>query len=209
MSKIDLIRGYHQVLVAEVDIPKTAIITPFGLCEFRRMPFGLKNAAQTFQRLMDTVCQSLNFVYVYLNDILVASCNQHEHLRHLRSLFEKLAAFGHLINVNKCQFGRRQIDFLNHSIDARGARPLSTKVEAVQQFPSPTSLKSLQQFAGVINFYHLFIPASARIMAPIYQAVKGKLSKFQRTMSSISHLTILSKLWFTPLFYIIRKSMLL
>ena len=142
-SKIDLIRGHHQVLVADVDIPKTAIITPFGLYEFRRMPFSLKNAAQTFERLMDTVCQSLNFVFVYLDDILVASRNQQEHLRHLRSLFEKLAAFGPVNNVNKCQFGRRHIDFLDHSIDARGARLLSTKVEVIQQLFTPTTLKSL------------------------------------------------------------------
>ena len=172
------------------------------------MPFGLKNAAQTFQRLMDTVCQSLDFVYVYLDDILVASQTQQEHLRHLRSLFEKLGAFGLVINVNKCQFGPRQIDFLGHSIDARGARPLATKEEAIQQFPTPTSLKSLQQFAGMLNFYHCFIPASARIMAPIYQALKRNHLNFNGPKSSISHLPMLSKLWFTQLFCIILKSML-
>ena len=74
-SKVNLIRGYLQVPVAEVDIPQTAIITPFGSYKFRRMSFGLKNAAQTFQRLMDTVCLSLDLVYVYLDDILVASRN--------------------------------------------------------------------------------------------------------------------------------------
>ena len=99
------------------------------------MPFGLKNAAQTFQRLMDTVCQSLDFVYVYLDEILVASQNQQKHLKHLRSLFEKLAAFRLVINVSKCQFGLHQIDFPRHSIDVRGARPLPPKVEAIQQLP--------------------------------------------------------------------------
>ena len=72
-SKVDLVRGYHQVPVNPEDVPKTTVITLFGLFEFLRMPFGLKNAAQTFQHLMDTILQDLDFLFVYLNDILVAS----------------------------------------------------------------------------------------------------------------------------------------
>ena len=173
-SKIDLVRGYHQIAVAAADIPKMVIVTPFGLYEFLRMPFGLKNAAQAFQRLMDTVCRGLDAVFVYVDDILVASRDAAEHKVHLRQLFQRLQEHGLVINVAKSQFGRSKIDFLVHRITQHGATPLPDKVEAITQFKQPITVKGLQEFVGMVNFYHRFIPAAAQLMSPLYTALAGK-----------------------------------
>lgn len=172
-SKVDLLSAYHQVPVAEDDIPKTAIVTPFGLFEFLFMTFGLCNAAQTFQRLIHQVLRGLPFVFVYLDDICIASANETEHRNHLRTIFERLDRNNLRINVAKCEFGKRQLKFLGHLVSADGIQPLPERVEAIRNFPKPTLAKELKSFLATINFYRKFIPKAMEHQATLIAMING------------------------------------
>ena len=166
-SKLDLRKGYYQIPVQEGDIHKTAVITPFGLWEFLRMPFGLRNAGQSFQRFMDEVLSSLDFAFCYLDDILIGSSSPEEHLLHLHLVLQRLRNFGLVLNMEKCELGQESIEFLGHRITAEGAAPIVKHVEAIQNFPQPQDRKQLQSFLGLVNFYRRFIPAAAQILLPL------------------------------------------
>ena len=177
-SQIDLVKGYYQVNMHPADIPKTAIITPFGLWEFVVMPFGMRNAGNTFQRLMDRVGAGMDFIFIYLDDILVASPDVGSHLDHLRQVFDRLKEFGLVINPAKCSFGRSSVNFLGHSVSSAGVTPLTKHLEAINSFPPPADRQQLQRFLGMVNFYRRFVRNAAKILAPLTDGLKGPASSF-------------------------------
>ncbi|CAL9012278.1 unnamed protein product, partial [Prunus brigantina] len=145
-SKIDLRSGYHQLQIREEDVPKTAFRTRYGHYEFLVMPFGLTNAPAAFMDLMNRVFRRYldRFVIVFIDDILVYSKSRKAHMKHLEIVLGTLRRRQLYAKFSKCQFWLDRISFLGHVISAEGIYVDPQKIEAVMNWPQPTSVTEIR-----------------------------------------------------------------
>ena len=173
-SKIDLRSGYHQVRIREGDEWKTAFKTKDGLYEWLVMPFGLSNAPSTFMRLMTHIFKDFmgKFLVVYFHDILVYSRDTHEHIDHLRILFQTLRENQLYANPKKCNFLQSQVTFLGFIVSSNGIAVDPDKVKAIVEWTSPNNIHEIRSFHGLATLYRRFIKNFSSIMAPITNFMK-------------------------------------
>ncbi|GKU97098.1 hypothetical protein SLEP1_g10278 [Rubroshorea leprosula] len=174
-SKIDLRSGYHQIRMRPGDEWKTAFKTRDGLYEWTVMPFRLSNAPSTFMRLINQVFRPFigKFVAVYFDDILVYSKNEQEHLDHIRQVFEVLREQKLYANLKKCSFLTTSVKFLGYIITAQGIKMDPSKIDAIVNWPTPTSMHDVRSFHGLASFYQRFIKNCSSIVAPVTDSLKG------------------------------------
>ena len=179
-STLDLKAGYWQIEMDELAIPKTAFRCHRGLFEFLRLPFGLRNGPAAFQRIMDTVLQDLigKVCMVYLDDIVIYSENQEEHIRHVQLVFERLRTAGLRLNAAKCHFGLKEIKLLGFIINANGIATDPAKVEVIKNLPSPTTVKQIRSFLGTASFYRQFVKNFSAVAEPLSKLTRKNV-KFQ------------------------------
>lgn len=181
-SILDLAMGFHQIPMDPESKNKTAFSTPFGHYHFNRMPFGLKNAPSTFQRLVDKALLGLQNVelFVYMDDVVIYADSLEDHTRKLLNLFDRLDKANLTLQPEKCIFLRKEVNYLGHVITQEGVKPDPKKVEAVRKFPCPRNAKNVKQFLGLAGYYRRFIPQFSIISKPLTFLLKNDV-KFQWT----------------------------
>ena len=204
-SNFDFQSGFHQIEVEKEHQERTAFITFCGLFEYLRMPFGVCGGPNTFQRVMEAIRRQLSAAFlVYLDDVILASDNESEHLKDIERLLVVLEDNGLKLRIDKCAFGKSEVRYLGFLISAAGIRPDPKNVALVKNFEKPRTLTQVRSFIGAVSYFRRFVPHFAEIMAPFYALTKGQqtgnesIEKNWKQEHEISFELIKSKLTSAP-----------
>ena len=168
-SKLDLLKGFNQIPVEAASRELMAVSTPAGLYQPTVMPFGVKNAPGSFQREMRRVLSGRlhRGVYVYIDDIIIYSRTEAEHIELIDWVLSRLQKEGYFAHPGKCQFLKSEVNFLGHVVNRAGVSMQKHKIEAVHSWPVPQSVKDVRAFLGLSGFYRRFVEGFARIAQPL------------------------------------------
>ena len=181
-SRLDLKAAYYQIPVSTISSFKTVTLTPWGVYRYLRLPMGLKNPGQSFQKMVEAIFAGMTTVFTYIDDIMVWSRNLDDHYKTIQEVLTRLSANGLAKSENKCDFAKSKIEFLGYLEDENGIQPLPRKVDAIVNYPAPAKQKSLLGFLGAHNFYRRCLPnvdgqTPAAILQPLYSAATTKTTK--------------------------------
>ena len=165
---LDLRSGYYHIGLSENSKAKTAFVTPFGKYQFEAVPFGLAQAPANFQQLISMMLQGCSgFAMAYLDDIIIFSKNEAEHLKHIEIIFQKLKEAGLKLKKSKCDFFKKEIHYLRHLISDKGIYPLPEKIDTICNMPKPKNPKDIKQCLGLCGYYRKFVPCFVDILRPL------------------------------------------
>ena len=167
VSKFDLLKGYWQVPLTEKAKEVSAFVTPDGLYQYKVMPFGMKNAPATFQRMIHALLKDIAGCEAYIDDVIVYSETWDDHLKTIQALFERLAEAILTVNLAKSEFCHATVEYLGHKVGQGFVRPISAKVESINNLPSPSNKKELMRFLGMVGFYRKFCPNFSTVVGPL------------------------------------------
>ena len=185
-SNIDLKEAYYSLPLSVNSRKCAAIIVPNGVFIPNRCVFGLKNAPMKFQMMMECILRECKgFTYVYLDDILIFSRSEQEHVHHVNEVLKVLSENGLFLNVKKSTFAKAKLEFLGHVIGVDGIDVQSSKVKAIKEYPIPITRRELRSYLGMCNYYHRFVPHLAEITSPLSE-VSGGPKKTNRTILKLN-----------------------
>ena len=166
-TKIDLTKGYWQILMADEAKEKTAFVTPSGSYQFCRMPFGLMNSAATFNRMMRKLLRGIENVDSYIDDILIHTSTWNQHVEVLRQVFSRIQQAHITIKPSKCMIGYKNLEFVGHEVSEGGVQPNTGLVEKILNAKRPETKKQVRSFMGLAGYYREFIPNFAALTVPL------------------------------------------
>ena len=175
VSTFDMLKGYYQVPLTPRAQEISAFVTPTGLYQYTVMPFGMKNAPATFQRMINHLIQNLDGCDGYIDDVVIYSETWEQHIHRITKFFEKMSEARLTINLVKSNFGQATVTYLGYVVGQGRIKPVSAKIDTIVEFPIPTNRKQLMRFLGMAGFYRKFCLNFSDIVACLTSLTSKKV----------------------------------